>query len=141
MAQKCTVCKHKKREEIDKAILSGTTLRELAKKYFVSPAALHRHKKHIAMNLIQAETVQEVIRADNLLDEVGRLLQKANHLLRQAEEAGDLRTALSGVREVRATMELMAKMILVGEQQKAEQQGHKISNIENALLELDQEVI
>ncbi|WP_428490123.1 hypothetical protein [Rhodopila sp.] len=46
----------------------------------------------------------------SLLESAAELRSKAMCLLRQAEEAGDLKTALVGVREASRTIELMAKL-------------------------------
>jgi hypothetical protein len=47
------------------------------------------------------------VEAADLLAELKELRTKAMSLLLQAERAGDIRTALAGIREVRATLELL----------------------------------
>ena len=112
MPPKCTICIHPEREQIDRDLLAGVSLRNIAERCSVSTTALHRHKNggHIARALTQAREVEEVARADTLLDQVHALLDKARSLTDQAEVAGDLRTALAGIREVRGVLELMAKV-------------------------------
>ena len=142
MPQTCSICKHPKRAEIDKALLKNIPMRKIAKEYFVSESAIYRHRqRHVSKALVQAQAVQENIQGGNLLQQVQFLLEKTYSLLGQAESAGDLRAALAATKEIRSTVELLGKLLWAAEQQKTEQQGHKISNIENALLELDQEVI
>ena len=60
--------------------------------------------------LALAKKAGDVAQADDLLAKLVGLQDKALNILSQAEQAGDLRTALMAVREVRATMELVGKM-------------------------------
>jgi len=46
----------------------------------------------------------------NLLDQVNKLKGKAVSLLLKAEAAGDYRTALAGIREARACLELLLEV-------------------------------
>ncbi|MDQ3043664.1 MAG: hypothetical protein M3R06_00735 [Chloroflexota bacterium] len=50
------------------------------------------------------------VEAVDLLAELKALRGKAVSLLLQAERAGDIRTALQGIREVRSTLELWAEV-------------------------------
>lgn len=111
MPRKCTICEHPKVEEINKALLEGVSLRDLAGQYSVSKTALFRHKnEHIPTALTQAQEAQEVAKADTLLDQVAGLRDKALSILATAEQAGDLKTALQGIKEARACLELLAKL-------------------------------
>ena len=58
----------------------------------------------------KAQEAQEVAQADNLLEQVQNLQAKALSILAKAEAAGDLRTALQGIREARSCLELLAKL-------------------------------
>src|SRR6266853_6675167 len=42
----CSVCLHEAHEVIDSLLLSGGSIREVAKRFGVSPAAVHRHQHH-----------------------------------------------------------------------------------------------
>ena len=111
MPRKCTVCEHEKVEEINKALLEGVSLRDLAGRYSVSKTALHRHKEsHLPAKLVKAREAQEVTKADSLLDQVIELRDKALSILAKAERAGELRTALQGVREAKGCLELLARL-------------------------------
>jgi hypothetical protein len=67
----CRVCGHKKRGEIERALLAGTSLRNLAQRYGTSATALHRHKAdHLTRHLVKAHEAREVARADSLLADV-----------------------------------------------------------------------
>ena len=109
--RKCTICTHEKVDEINKALLEGEPYRNIVKRFSVSLAALSRHRnKHIPAALAQARDAEEVAQADGLLEQVQALQAKALALLRQAEAAGELRTALQGVKEARKCLELLAKL-------------------------------
>ena len=107
----CLVCTHKQRSAIDKAILEGETLPYLAQRFTVSRRSLFNHKqKHIPATLLKAKEIKEVAMADTLLGRIQALEAKAMELLEKAERAGKVKVALSGVREARGCLELLAKL-------------------------------
>jgi hypothetical protein len=111
MPRPCSICKHPDRDAIDRRLVNGDPLPEITALFRVSDDALTRHKaKHIPPALAKASEAAEVAQADTLLREVKALRAKAYSLLLQAEHAGDLRTALQGVREARGCLELLAKL-------------------------------
>jgi len=113
MSRPCTVCTHPKREEIDKLLVEGklpnTTISSL---FDVTEIALRRHRaNHLPEKLVRAEGAREAAQAEDLLDQVKGLRNKTYGILLQAEKAGDLRVALSAIKEARACLELLAKLI------------------------------
>jgi hypothetical protein len=111
MARKCSICSHKQAQAINKALLKGEPFRHIAAQYGTSTGALQRHKnEHLPVKLVKAQEAAEVAQADNLLDQLKELQAKAWELLSKAEKAGDLRTALAGVREAKGCLELLAKL-------------------------------
>jgi hypothetical protein len=109
--RKCNICSHEKLKEINQALIDGQSLRNIAKQYQVSYSAVNRHKKeHLPAALVKAQEAQAVTQADSLLDQVEALRAKAVNLLEQAENAGDLKTALQGIGQARACLELLAKV-------------------------------
>jgi hypothetical protein len=102
----CKICGHKKRLEIDRALLEGQSLRDIAKRTGTTASSLQRHKAdHLARSLVKAHEAREVARADSLLDDVRnaegraeRLLEVAEDILGEAREAKDLRTAIGAIR-------------------------------------------
>jgi hypothetical protein len=108
----CTVCEHPAREEIDRALVGGASNRSAASLYDVSEAAVRRHKaNHLPAKLVMAEQAAEVTEASNLLAQVQDLQGRALTILDKAEGTGDLRTALSAIREARGNLELLAKLL------------------------------
>jgi len=107
----CTLCEHPKREEIDRALVGETSNLSVSSVFGVSESAVRRHKaNHLPAKLAKAHEAKEVSRADDLLGQVRILQSKTLSILLRAEGAGDLRTALSAVREARGNVELLAKL-------------------------------
>jgi hypothetical protein len=108
----CTVCTHEARKEIDRALVAGEPFRNIAERFGTSAAALHRHKAdHLPVKLTKAREAEEVAQADDLLSQVRDLQARALAILDKAEAAGELRTALSAIREARGNLELLAKLL------------------------------
>jgi hypothetical protein len=112
MARPCSICSHPNREEIDRELIEGKSLAEIVSIFpTITKSALHRHKEsHLPQSLAQAKEAQEVAQGDTLLSQVRSLQHKALSILKQAEAAGELRTALTGVREARSCLELLGKV-------------------------------
>lgn len=110
MPRTCTCCTHSSRAEIDSALLENQTLRYIAGQFKVSKSALERHREHITTSLTKASQAREVADADNLLEQVKTLQSRALSILDKAESGNDLKTALGGIREARACLELLAKL-------------------------------
>ena len=108
----CTVCQHPKRGEIDKRLATDSNFAGISRDFAgISEDALKRHKEnHLPGALAKAENIKEVVKADALLEDVKALRKKALGILEAAEKAGDLKTALLGIREARSCMELLAKV-------------------------------
>jgi len=112
MPRVCTICQHPQRAAIDAALVAGESFRNIAQRFETSPTALYRHKEsHIAPALAKAQDAAEVARGDTLLDQVRDLQARALTILATAEVAGDLRVALSAIREARCNLELLAKLL------------------------------
>jgi hypothetical protein len=113
MARTCSVCAHPERESIDRALVSGESCSALAARYStVGRMALQRHKdKHIPETLAMAQEAAEVADADGLLDQVKELQRRTLAILDRAEQANDLRTALSAIGQARGNLELLARLL------------------------------
>ena len=111
MPRTCTICTHPEREAINKALVASEPLRDIAGRYGTSKSSLERHKdEHLPAIMVKSEQAKETALADDLLGQVKGLRNKAISILMLAEQAGDLRTALLGIREARACVELLAEM-------------------------------
>jgi len=117
MSRTCTICTlpADERQAIDTALIGGEPARSVASRYVTNGRplgrmAVQRHKEHLPATLVKAEAVKEATHADDLVEQLKQLRGKAISLLLAAERAGDLRTALAGVREARATIELLLEV-------------------------------
>ena len=112
MARSCTVCRHEARAEIDHALIRGTPARQLASRFVpLTRMALWRHREdHLPAALAKAQEASEVARGDELLRELQALKAKAVTLLLAAEQAGDWKAALAGVREARSCIETLLEV-------------------------------
>lgn len=109
--RRCTVCTHPDAPAIDQAIVNHRPFRAISRQFNVSKdAVLRHHDEHLPETLTKAKAAEEVGQAEDLLQQVRALRSKSMSLLLAAEKAGDLRTALAGVREARACLELLAEM-------------------------------
>ena len=111
----CTICTHAERAEIDRAIIGGGNLVEVSKRFDCSSQALLRHRdKHIPTDAMQAGAqsvaASEAGHGTSMAQQAAALHARAMSLLAKAEAAGDLRTALAGVREAARCIELLAKL-------------------------------
>jgi len=110
MPRACTVCIHPKRRAIEKALVAGLSIRDIAGQWKVSKSSVERHKEHIPAKLTKAKEAKEIAHADNLLDEVRNLQARALKILDVSESAGDLPTALKAIREARGCLELLGRL-------------------------------
>ena len=113
MGRTCTVCSHKDLDEINRLLLCSDSYRDIARQFGLSKDALARHKEsHIPELLSKSSDLKaevESIQGNQTLAEVRELKVKALDILAEAQEAGDLKTALMGIREARSCLELCMK--------------------------------
>lgn len=110
LAGKCSVCHHKKREEIDKQLVSGVSLRDIAKQHQLSVASVHRHKSEHISDILAKSEHAKVIYADNLLEQLNDLQLTTIEILNDAKSSGDTRTALQAISQARNNIELYSKI-------------------------------
>jgi hypothetical protein len=116
----CKICEHPQVRAIDRGIMAGDSLRDIATCFATSKDAVSRHKNVCMKRLVSPPAAAPVPPAYNTGEEVKRgediakwsrgLLGKVIGFMNTAEQAGDLRTAVSAVREARATVELIGRI-------------------------------
>jgi hypothetical protein len=110
MPRTCTICTHAQKEEIDKLLVAGTPFRNIAGRFGASPSAVFRHKHdHLPTALVAAYEARGIAHGETLLEQLRGLQERACHILDQAADSGDLRTALMAIREARGCVELIGK--------------------------------
>lgn len=114
MGRTCTVCGHKDVEEINKQLLSGPSLRTIAAQFNLTKTSLIRHREsHIPDLLLKSNDIQEIVKADVLLVQLGEIREKTLSLLDKAEQAADTRVygaPVAYLREVREQIKLLAEL-------------------------------
>ena len=125
----CKICNHPQRVEIDKALVEGESLRNVAKRFDVSYSSVGRHKRngHIAEQIAKVAKKKEIKQAkeivaavekkerketadvDTLLGIVEGLLGECLRMVKGAVE-GDENTKLRAVREARETAKLLLEV-------------------------------
>lgn len=68
MPPKCTICAHKKRDQIDQCVAKGEPMRRIAARFDVGVKSLERHVKsgHVSKAILEAEKESEVKRGLDL---------------------------------------------------------------------------
>ncbi len=111
MPRVCSICTHSQRSEIERALVSGEAYRHIASRFDTSTAALQRHKAdHLPGHVAKAQEAAQVADADDLLQQLKALRNRAIRILQKAETAGDYRTALAGIREARGCIETLLEV-------------------------------
>ena len=105
MPRTCLACASPQRPAIDEALVSGEPLRNIAKRVSISPAAILRHKSHVANALANAQAQRE-------------------ELLAKMESEGDHRGSIVALREVRECLESLGAMLEKAETSEPLQQAH-----------------
>jgi hypothetical protein len=110
--QRCSVCCHPARLEIEQVLVAGGPVRTTARRHGLSHQALlrHRDRGHVAQSVIHARAVEDVIRGDTLLEQVQSLQRRVERVLAQGEEQRDAKLVLSAARELRGILELTARV-------------------------------
>jgi hypothetical protein len=70
MPRTCLACSSSVREAIDKALVAGEPLRNIAKRVSISPAGLLRHKSRVAGTIAKAQERREEKLGDTIFDEL-----------------------------------------------------------------------
>lgn len=98
-------------EAIDLALVAGASLRDVTRQFpGVSKDGASQHREHVAAAMVAAKTVADVVHGETLIEKVQALEAQARAIGQRAEQAGDLRIALSAIRELTRITELQAKL-------------------------------
>ena len=117
----CQVCSHPEREEIDRQLIAGVPLRQLARRYETDKSALCRHKPHVKSAIADARAEELVTNAGRLSDQVQEQIERCQRLVFEAEKilagAADPKLALRAaeatcrpLRELRGYLELLGEL-------------------------------
>lgn len=111
MANKCSICTHSKRLEIDREIVKGGALPKIAKIFGVRYHSLYTHsKEHIARQLSQAWNKKEVEESFNLLSKIDDIITKSERIFDRNYKAKKDGIALKALDSQRNTIQLLANI-------------------------------
>jgi formate dehydrogenase maturation protein FdhE len=109
----CTICRSVKRDEADRLLVEGATLRDVARRTALSKDALHRHVSagHLAAKLAKAETAQNM-EADEVVRELLELIAHTRAILQEARQNGRPELALRAIGKNQDLLELKVRAIV-----------------------------
>jgi hypothetical protein len=90
----CTVCTHEAHEMIDSLLMSGGSVRGVARRFGLSPAAVHRHQHHGDREKNRINTGD--------LERINAEIKKLHHAQTAARKRRDNDAALAISRELRS---------------------------------------
>jgi len=131
MPARCTVCRSKERAAVERALIGGSSLRDIARQFHLTKDAISRHQKGCVRKTIQKRSeTRELALADRLLDEMAGLQAKTHAILESASgKEGDPRIALAAISEARHNVALVARMTgrLDPKQEQDKRDGHMVT--------------
>lgn len=108
---RCLCCTSPVRAEIDRRLAAGATNVAIADEYGMSRDSVRRHRdRHLAPAVRAAMTRHEARTGETAVNRLEALYERAEGILDAAEEQGQGALALSAVKELRATVELLARL-------------------------------
>ena len=111
MGMTCKVCNSPHREAIDRELVQGKTMRVIASRYGMSATSVQRHKaNHLPALMVKAQYAAEIATAEALTGRLHSILTRSEAILARCEKAGDDKTALQAIKEVRNTLELCLRV-------------------------------
>ncbi len=112
MPRTCTVCSHKEREGIDKALLADEPYRHIASRFGTSTGALQRHRaEHLPATMVKAQEQADVRHAIDVVTQLKAINGATLAILKEArdDKNGDL--ALKAVDRIQRQLELQSKLL------------------------------
>ena len=111
MPRTCSICKSKRRSEIEAELIRGEAYRTVAKQYGCSAPSVFRHKNgHLPEKLTLAKRHRETLSAEGLVGEMAGLKTRLQYGLEQAEKGGNAAAFVAFAREFRQCLESYFEM-------------------------------
>jgi len=112
MPRKCSICTHKKRNEIERDILDSVPFRHIASQFGVSYRAVQRHKQngHIEESLLKAHGIRQIVHGEDLLGKILHLQEETLTVLEEAKESRNHKTVLDAVGKASGLIALQANL-------------------------------
>jgi hypothetical protein len=107
--RQCSVCYSPHREAVDHALGRGTPANQIGKTFALGERAVQRHRvAHLSPAIVTVMTEERT--ATRIVDRLEALVEKVSRLVTQAEKEGSAGLMLAACREVRAGLELLARL-------------------------------
>ena len=112
MPQTCSICIHPQRAEIEKALVAGETLRDIAGRCPVSRSALHRHKQeHLPGHLVKAHEEESIGQAIDVVRQLKAINAACLEILQSSRADKTHAISLKAVDRIQKQIELQARLI------------------------------
>ncbi len=90
MPQKCSICNHKKRLQIEESLANGASLRNIVERYGTSIAAVSRHRKNcIPAQMVEHKEHIQIASMDDFIQKLENNLRATEGVLKEAQEGYD----------------------------------------------------
>jgi len=111
MPQRCAVCDHPSRQEIDRILaLNSGPLREIVEKYGIGMGPVWRHNQlHLPKTLVEAIMAERNREGRSLVSRIDRMACRVEKLLDDPKINGSAPQILAAVRELRPSLELLGR--------------------------------
>jgi hypothetical protein len=111
MGRVCSVCVHGERDEIDRLLVSGSSLGQIARQYppLTTSALSRHHRRHVSAALAAMETARQAEQRASLLERIESVIRRAETMFTAAANEGRTAQALDVLRELRLQLELLGK--------------------------------
>ncbi|MGO9179277.1 MAG: hypothetical protein ACLQBX_06070 [Candidatus Limnocylindrales bacterium] len=111
MSVPCVTCTHPKRAAIDAQLAAGRTLLSISAAFGVGAKALSRHRdRHLSPALLTLSAESRQTSARSALSRIEALARRLERALDSAEADGRTGAFLSAARELRSSIELLARL-------------------------------
>jgi hypothetical protein len=107
----CSICLHEQAAEIDRKVVGGVPYQKIAAQYGMSSKAISRHKvNHLSPGVVAVPDSPEISPEAPLLERLEAQLADTRLFLRIAKQRRIPGQGLAAMREMRATLELIARI-------------------------------
>ena len=109
---RCHVCRGPHEREINVALVSGEPVRSIGERFGCSKSSLLRHfHKCVPESLVMARQSKKIAEAEFVAAELCKMVRDAKRIMALAEKAGDARTSLIAIRELRGLYEVLSRPV------------------------------
>lgn len=111
MPRVCSICTHPEREQVDNALVSGVSLRDIAAQYppLTLSALSRHHNRHVSAALAAMQTAAQADRRATLLDRIEGLIERAEEMFTTAAKEGKASQAMDALKELRLQLALLGQ--------------------------------